>query len=124
PVKLTADLSGLTADQKAMIPLLIKAAKVMDTLYWYQTYGDLDSLITSVDDKATRQFVKINYGPWNRLNSDTPFVEGVGPKPAGANFYPVDMTKAAFKKADLPNKAGLYSFIRRDKTGDLAVIPY
>lgn len=124
PVKLTADLSGLTADQKAMIPLLIKAAKVMDTLYWYQTYGDLDSLMTSIDDKATRQFVKINYGPWDRLNNDKPFVKGVGPKPAGANYYPTAMTKAAFKKADLPHKAGLYNFIRRDETGELAVLPY
>ncbi len=124
PVKLTTNIDELSDSQKKMIPLLIKAAKVMDTLYWYQTYGNLDSLLTTISDPAVKKFVMINYGPWDRLKNDKPFVKGVGPKPAGANFYPKDMTKEEFAQADLKDKTGLYNFIRRDKDGKLYTLPY
>ncbi len=123
-VKLTTDTSALTSNQKKMIPLLINAAKVMDTLFWYQTYGHRDSLLSTLTDSATIKYVKINIGPWDRLNNDSPFVKGVGAKPLGAHFYPKDMTKEAFEKADIPNKTGLYNFIRRDTTGKLYSVPY
>lgn len=123
-VKLTTDLDDATDNQKKMIPLLIDAAKIMDTLYWHQTYGNLNSLINTISDEATKEFVKINYGPWDRLRDNKPFVEGVGKKPLGANFYPKDMTKEEFEKADLKNKDGLYSFVRRTKEGQLELLPY
>jgi len=123
-VKLTTDLSQLTNNQKKMIPLLIKAAKVMDTLYWYQTYGDWDSLLGSLSDSTVIKYVKINVGPWDRLDEDNPFVKGVGEKPLGANFYPKDMTKEEFESADISNKTGLYNFIRRDSAGELYALPY
>lgn len=123
-VKLTTDLSKLTPHQKEMIPLLIDATKIMDSLFAYQAYGNLDSLLQAIDDKPTRQFIAINYGPWDRLRNDAPFVPGVGPKPAGANFYPPGMTKEAFEKADIKDKTGLYNFIRRDSVGNLYSIPY
>lgn len=123
-VKLTADLSGLTDNQKKMIPLLIDAAKIMDSLYWYQTYGHRDSLLNSLTDPATKKFVEINYGPWDRLANDSPFVKGVGRKSLGANFYPANMTKEEFENAGLKDKTGLYSFIRRDSAGKLFTLPY
>lgn len=123
-VKLTTDLSKLTPHQKEMIPLLIDATKIMDSLFAYQAYGNLDSLLQAIDDKPTRQFIAINYGPWDRLRNDAPFVPGVGPKPAGANFYPPDMTKEAFEKADIKDKAGLYNIIRTDSTGRLYSVSY
>lgn len=123
-VKLTTDVSKLSVRQKQMIPLLIKAAKVMDTLYWYQTYGHRDSLLAALSDSAAIRFVNINYGPWDRLNNDSPFIAGAGVKPPGANFYPADMTKEEFQQADIQNKTGLYNFIRRDTAGQLYSIPY
>lgn len=123
-VDLTTDLEELTPDQKKMIPLLIKASQVMDSLYWYQTYGDLDSLINTLSNPRVKNFVKINAGPWDRLDNDKPFVKGVGDKPKGANFYPKEMTKKEFENADLTDKEGLYNFIRRDKEEGLTVIPY
>ncbi|MEZ5195065.1 MAG: Zn-dependent hydrolase [Bacteroidales bacterium] len=53
-----------------------------------------------------------------------PFVEGAGPKPAGAEFYPHDMTKEEFEAFDDPNKASLYTLIRRDENGGLKTIWY
>lgn len=123
-VKLTTDTTQLTDNQKKIIPLLIDAAKIMDTLYAYQSYGDLDSLKSTITDPATKQFVAINYGPWDRLRNDKPFIAGIGAKPAGANFYPTDMTKEEFEKATIKDKEGLYNFIRRDKAGKLYSIPF
>src|SRR5665647_815820 len=39
-IRLETDPSGLTDKERQMIPLLIDAAKVMDDLFWLQTYGD------------------------------------------------------------------------------------
>lgn len=123
-VKLNTDLDDTSDDQKKMIARLIDASKIMDSLYWHQTYGDLDSLKNAVADKATKEFVAINYGPWDRLRDNEAFVEGVNRKPLGANFYPKNMTKEEFEEADLKHKDGLYSFIRRNEDDALKVLPY
>ncbi|QEC40176.1 dipeptidyl-peptidase 3 family protein [Pseudobacter ginsenosidimutans] len=124
PVKLTADLSALSEKEKQMIPLLIEAADIMDELYWQQSYGNKDSLLNSITDSASREFARINYGPWDKLNSDTPFIAGYGAKSHGAGFYPADMTKEELEKSDVKDKHGEYSVIRRDSAGKLIAIPY
>lgn len=123
-VKLTSDLSDLTENERKMIPLLIKAADKMNELFWYEAYGDKESLLNSISDPDTKQFAIINYGPWDRLDGNKPFVDGVGEKPAGANFYPKDMTKEEFEAATIENKTSIYNFVRRDSVGKLYSIPY
>ncbi len=123
-VKLTSDLSTLSENERKMIPLLIKAADKMNDLFWYEAYGDKTGLMNSITDEATKTFTQINYGPWDRLDGNKPFVEGYGEKPAGANFYPVDMTKEEFEAADIENKSSIYNFVRRDENGRLYSIPY
>ena len=124
--KLTADLSGLSENQRKMLPLLIDAGKAMDAAFWIQAYGDKDELLASIDDPALKHYVGINYGPWSRLNDNAPFIEGIGPKPAGANYYPTDMTKEEFEAAVAGNEAlsSLYTMVRRDEEGKLIAIPY
>ncbi|VAV89981.1 Nudix hydrolase 3, partial [hydrothermal vent metagenome] len=121
---LTGDLSHLSDNQRKMVSLLIDASQIMDDLYWQQAYGDKDKLLSSLTDKQALAFVRKNYGPWDRLDGDKPFLKGVGEKPLGANFYPTDMTKAEFEAYDNPDKVGLYSVLRRDDAGQLTVIPY
>lgn len=123
-VELTADLSGLSAKEKQMLPILISAANKMNDLFWYESYGDCDALLNGVTDEDTKKYVKINYGPWDRLANNKPFVDGVGEKPKGSNFYPKDMTKEEFEKATMENKSSLYNFVRRDGDGNLYTIPY
>ncbi len=123
-VKLTTDLSHLSENQKKMIPLLIKVGEVMDEIFWKEAYGDKTDLILKINDARTKRFAKINYGPWDRLNDNQPFVEGVGPKPPGAAFYPQDMTREEFENSDLPEKKSLYTLIRRDNDGKLVTVPY
>jgi hypothetical protein len=122
---LTADLSGFTDNQREMIGLLIEASQIMDDLFWKQAYGeDYQAWLASIGIDAERSFAEMNYGPWDRLDGDKPFIDGVGAKPPGANLYPVDMTKEEFDAAYLPGKNGLYSLVHRDAAGDLTVIPY
>jgi hypothetical protein len=123
-VRLTADLDHLSENQKQMISLLIEASGIMDELFWQQAYGDRDSLIDSIDDPAMRRFAEINYGPWDRLAGDTPFVESAVAKPLGARFYPADMTREEFEAWDQEGKEGLYSVVRRDEAGGLELLPY
>ena len=122
---LTTDLSFMTDNQLEMIGLLIEAAEIMEDLFWRQAYGDdYEPWLATIGVDETRLFAEQNYGPWDRLDSNRPFMEGVGPKPLGANFYPADMSKEEFDAAYLPGKTGLYSLIRRDEAGALTLLPY
>lgn len=123
-VKLTSNLNLLTDNERKMLPILIEAADMMNDLFWYESYGDRVELLNSIEDEATRKFVNINYGPWDRLAGNTSFVEGFGDKPKGANFYPKDMTKEEFEAADIEDKSSIYNFVRRDEKGNLYSIPY
>ena len=125
-VRLEPDLSGLTANERKIIPLLVDAAKAMDEVYWIQTYGDRTELLRSISDDATRRFAEINYGPWDRLDNNHVFVAGAAARPAGANFYPPDITKAEFDAAVTRNAQlkSLYTMVRRDGSRALTAIPY
>jgi hypothetical protein len=122
--KLTSDLSVLTENERKMLPILIKAASKMNKLFWYEAYGDKNQLLDSILDEDTKKFIEINYGPWDRLDGNKPFIEGVGSKPSGANFYPNDMTKEEFEAFADKSKSSLYTFVRRNKEGKLITIPY
>ncbi len=122
---LTADLSFLSDRQREMIGLLIEASQVMDDLFWRQAYGDgYQDWLVSIGVDEERRFAELNYGPWDRLDDDKSFIDGVGDKPLGANFYPTDMSKEEFEAADLPGKDGLYSLLRRNADGALIVVPF
>ena len=121
-VRLTADISHLSERQKQMIPLLINASKIMDGLFWQQSWGDKNALLDGIEDPATRRFAQINYGPWDRLAADRPFIESAGPKPLGAQFYPADMGKEEFEAWDQEGKYGLYSLVRRHNDGKLELV--
>ncbi len=123
-VTLGADLSGLTDRERRMLGLFIEAGEIMDALYWHQAYGDRDSLLKGIADPRMREFAELNYGPWDRLADNAPFIAGVGPKPPGAQFYPRDMTREEFEKANLPNSRSEYTLLRRDAKGALQVVPY
>ena len=129
-VRLAADESGLTARERQMLPLLIDAARAMNQPYWREAYGNGDSLLRTIADLPTRRLVEINYGPWDRLDDNAPFIPTFGIKPPGAGFYPIDMTKAEFEAAvAIPGPRAdslksLYTLVRRDGARNLYSIPY
>lgn len=124
PFTLTSDLSHLSDNQKEMIGLLIDAGKIMDGLFWKQAFGNKGELLKSIDDPKVKAFAEINYGPWDRLDNNKPFIEGFDNKDKGAEFYPDDMTVTEFENWEQAGKKGLYSFVRRDDQGSLTLIPY
>ncbi|WP_439184329.1 dipeptidyl-peptidase 3 family protein [Carboxylicivirga taeanensis] len=124
PFKLTTDLSVLSEQEKQMLPLLFEAAQIMDDLFWKQSWGDKNELLANTSDEYVKKFMLINYGPWERLNNNQSFIEGIGEKPKGAQFYPADMTKEEFEAFDHPKKSDLYTIIERNEKGDLEAVPY
>jgi hypothetical protein len=128
-VRLTADLAALSENERRMIPLLIEAADAMDEVFWFELSGPRDSVLPSIADTALRRYAAINYGPWDQLAGNAPFVPGVGPKPPGANFYPHDITRAEFDSAVAGGgKRGdslrsPYTLVRRSPAG-LVPVPY
>jgi hypothetical protein len=122
---LTTDLSFFNDEQREMLGLLIQASQIMDDLFWRQTYGEgYEEWLDSIGVDEVRLFAEQNYGPWDRLDDEKPFIEGVGPKPLGANFYPADMSKEEFDAAYLPGKNDLYTLIRRNEQGALILVPF
>lgn len=123
-VTLTADLSHLSDRQRQMVSLLIDAAKITDDIFWQQVWGDKDALLDSIQDPKMKRFAEYNYGPWDRLAGDQPFIESYGPRPPGARFYPQDMSKAEFDAWQQDGKKGEYSMVERDAEGGLVLVPY
>lgn len=124
-VDLTADLSAVSAQHKEMLAKLIEAAEIMDQLFWKQAFSeDKQSFLAKITDAKTKAFADVNYGPWDRLQGDEAFLTGYTAKPLGAQFYPADMSKEEFEKADFADKNGLYSIVQRDKDGKLMAVPY
>ncbi len=121
---LKTDLSNLSPNQKKMLSLLFEVGQIMDDLYWQQAWGDKESLLSRIESAPLRQYALINYGPWDRLNNNEPFIQGIGPKPKGAGFYPEDMTMAEFEALKDDRKNDQYTVLRRDDEGTLKVIPY
>ncbi len=126
PFRLTTDLGTLSEGDCRMIPLLMEAASAMEEIFWIQAYGDRDALLASIEDPGLRTFARINYGPWDRIDGNRSFIDGIGEKPAGANLYPPNMTKGEFDAAAAANPAlaSLYTLVRRDASERLEPIPY
>ncbi len=130
-VTLAADTSALTPRERQMIPLLIEAARAMNPVYWSQAWGSRDSLVAQVTDPTVRQFIDINYGPYDRLDNYAAFVPEVGSRPPGANLYPQDITKEEFEAelakgpaARADSLRSLYTLVRRDADRRLYAVPY
>ncbi len=122
---LTSDISHLSANEREMLTLLFQAADIMDGLFWMENYGDKEALMNQIGDNSDlRKMATITYGAWDGLDGNKPFVEGIGEKPAGAQFYPVDMTEEEWNAFGDPNKTSQYTMIVRDENGALKCVWY
>lgn len=123
---LTTDVSKLSDKQKQMLPYLFECADIMEQLFWKDAIGDKQEFLSKISNPALKRYAEINYGPWDRLKNNEPFIEGFGEKPAGANYYPNDITKEEFEAWNAPDsvKKSWYSLIRRDEDGNLKNVPY
>ena len=138
PTELTADVSKLTPKDRQALDKIIAAAKLLDPLFLRQVWSGNEALEKKLqaDKSATgRQrlhYFYINDGPWSRLDSNEPFIEGVPrEKPPQANYYPDDMTKDEFNawvqtlsEPDKQKATGFFYLIRRGADKKLTIVPY
>ncbi len=123
-VTLNADLAHLTNEQKRMLGILIDVADIMEEIFWMEAIAPKNEFLSKIEDEATKSYAKINYGPWDRLNGNKPFIEGYSEKPKGAQFYPEDITEEEFENWNNENKDSWYTMVRRDAEGKLMNIWY
>jgi hypothetical protein len=137
PVDLVADLTGLPANERRAVAILVKAAGVFDALYLRQVWaGNETMLLTLLGDtsdlgRARLRYFLINSGPWSRLDNNAVFVPGAPPKSPQANFYPSGATKQdvetwmqTLPPASRGSAAGFFTTIRRGADGGFVVVPY
>jgi hypothetical protein len=138
PVRLEVDLSSLSAGDKKALAKLIEAGRIVNHLFMQQFWsGDLALYQKLQQDKtplgkARLHYFWINKGPWSEIDEHKAFLPGVpAKKPAGANFYPEDMTKEEFEawaKTLYPESKeqaeGFFTVIRRGASKQLKMVPY
>ncbi|MGH7544475.1 MAG: dipeptidyl-peptidase 3 family protein [Gemmatimonadota bacterium] len=99
PVELDFDDGLLNADQRFVVRKLVEASDILGGIFRGQVWGSSPAYAkelaaaTGPGLDAAREYYDIMAGPWDRLEHNEPFL-GVGPKPAGAGYYPPDLTKA------------------------------
>jgi len=130
------DRSLLDDNERQVVAKLIEASKQIDEIYWRQVSEDNPALRDKLTkqagnsslDRAGLDYFIANKGPWDRLKGDEPFM-GTTKKPAGAAFYPADMTKEELEKyvaahSDKKDQLeGLFTVVRREGA-NLVGIPY
>ena len=117
------DLTGITDNGKEVLRLYRQAADEVDKIYWRQNFAEGESFLGSLADPAEKLYAGINYGPWDRIDGK-PFLPGYGDKPAGACFYPADMTAAEFDAFADPDKNSPYTLVQRAGDGSLKTVWY
>ncbi len=134
PVELKIDLTQLPESELKTLQILKQAASYIDSLFLIQVYSKNMAIANELansnnpEDKYYYDLFKIMFGPWNRIDSDKPFINNI-PKPEGANFYPEDMTKEEFLNfvKQNPDKKELFentfTVIRREN-GKLKALYY
>src|SRR6185369_11826112 len=138
PTTLTADTAKLTPKDRQALDKIIAAAKLLDPLFLRQVWSGNEALekkLMADKSAAGRErlhYFLINDGPWSRLDSNEPFIEGVPrEKPHAANYYPEDMTKDEFNtwvqslpEAEKQKATGFFHLIRRGPDKKLTIVPY
>jgi hypothetical protein len=130
-VEMKPDTSYLGQEEREVVNLLIQAADLMSEIYKRQNtpgYDQLRAQAAAKDDPALLEKFDAFFGPWDPIEDGVPLFGGK-PKPAGAGFYPADLTKEAFDRylAAHPDEAEAltsgYTVVKRQ--GDrLIAVPY
>lgn len=134
PVEIGVVKGRLPAAVEPMIPHLVAAADQVDAIFWEQVspegraMHEALSASKALGADALAGLLEMNYGPWDRFGNDRALIARL-PRPAGANLYPSDVSRAELDAwiADHPKDADAFksphTVIRRDN-GRLVAVPY
>ncbi|MDD5544038.1 MAG: peptidase [Acidobacteriia bacterium] len=134
PAEMCFDPATLTEDQERVLRKMIEAARWMDEIFWRQSSHDALQwrnqlqASRSPHDRDMLRYVRIHYGPYDRLDEFHPFL-GERSKPLGAGMYPEDLTREQFVEyvQQHPEERGqlenAYTVVKREE-GKLLAVPY
>lgn len=123
-VELKSDLvNGLNEKEKELVKIFFQVGEITDNLFWKQTFGD-KSVLDTITDSYAKEFAMIQYGAWDRLDNNKPFLPGYGEKLDVCNYYPHDITSEEFDALEDENKNSWYTVIRRNDDGSLKSVWY
>lgn len=117
---------------KPALQKIYEAAKIMDELFLRQVWDKNEALREELGRRGNPEYMRFfwrNFGPWDRLDDNAPVLVKDA-KPAGANFYPSDLTKEEFEswvKNHPATKAAFesnFTVIKRTKDKGLEAAPY
>jgi hypothetical protein len=138
PTEIKANTATLSTGDRKALGILVDAARLMDSIYLEQVWSGNRELLHKLETDKSKigqerlRYYQINMSPWSSLDHDAPFIQGVpNPKPAVANYYPEDMTKAEFNiwlgtlsEPDQKKATGFFYTILRDENQKLMLVPY
>ena len=133
-IPMAPDTAFLNAEEREVVNLLIRAAELMNPIYMRQRSVENPTVRAEIARSrhprkaALLDMFDLHFGPWDTLAENHPFYGGEK-MPAGAGFYPKDLTKAdfdAYLAANPGQKEALtsgYTVVKRQ--GDrLVAVPY
>jgi hypothetical protein len=132
PAEIEFDETALTDWEKAVLAKLVEASDVMHGLFARQVARENPEWAEAValrgEDDPAAVYYDIMVGPWDRQAEHEPFL-AVGEKPAGAGYYPADLTREeleAYLEAHPSQREALTgTFTLVEREGDaLVAIPY
>lgn len=121
-VRLSTDLSSINGMEKEGLKFLVRAAEMINEIFKLQAFAG-HPITDTITNEVVKKYMEINYGPWDRLNDNKPFINGIGPKPLGANYYPANMRQSEFDSLEDARKNSPYTILVREE-GRLLVKPY
>ncbi|OLE66256.1 MAG: hypothetical protein AUG03_00740 [Acidobacteria bacterium 13_1_20CM_2_68_14] len=138
PVKLQVDLSQLGVRDREALGKIVAAVDAVDEIYWKQMGRQAlearQAFAGATDpvDRLYRDFILINYGPFDVRNNNERFIafgSSSGPRLPGAGFYPDDMKKEDFEGRlqafpELREEFEKMNTLIRRVDGTLVAIPY
>ena len=138
PVKLQVDLSQLGVRDREALGKIVAAVDAVDEIYWKQMGRQAlearQAFAGATDpvDRLYRDFILINYGPFDIRNNNERFMafgSSSGPRLPGAGFYPDDMKKEDFEGRlqafpELREEFEKMNTLIRRVDGTLVAIPY
>jgi hypothetical protein len=137
PVDLKVDVSKLPEGERKALARLVQAARLMDAVFLRQRWAGNASLLLTLSGaqtplgRAQLRYFLLNRGPWDGLDHNRPFLDGVPEKPAGGNFYPPQVSKeqlvawqAALSPEQKAKATGFFTTIRQSPDGIFTIVPY
>jgi len=133
-IDMAAETAFLTEEERQVINRLNMVGDLMSEIFLRQVSVNNPAVRAEiaaserVDREALLDMFDLHFGPWDTLKEGHAFY-GDAPMPAGAGFYPTDMTKQEFEDwisnhpGDEAAFRSLYTVIRREGE-NLIAIPY